>query len=299
MYIGGRRCTEAWRFVESVRADKKQIPLERISAKKWEEYYGKLLSEDRPQFSEKYTPNIIIDGEPIEIQTNMVEKAIKNMKNRKASGPGGIAAEMLKNGTKKLKEMVTQLLNKCINENNIPKEWKIGYMSSLLKKGDPRKCENYRGITVTSTFSRLYGRVLRDLVEAEYATIEAEEQNGFRAGRSCMDNLFCLKQLIEKKISTGRDLHLLFIDLTKAYDNVPVRELWKALENTNISCRVINAIQELYRDTKIKIKIGRSTSKGFNTSKGLKQGCCLSPTLFKIYIEHSLRTWKKNARAWG
>lgn len=298
MCIGGRRCTEAWRFVNNIRADKKQIPLEQISAKKWEEYYGKLLSEDRPQFIEEQT-NITVDGEPIEITIDMVQKAIKNMKNGKASGPGDVAAEMLKNGTIKLNEMITKLLNKCINENKVPKEWKMGFMSSIFKKGDPRKCENYRGITVTSTFSRLYGRVLRDLVETEYELIEAEEQNGFRAGRSCMDNIFCLKQLMEKKISTGRELHLLFIDLAKAYDNVPIQRLWKALENTNISTRVIKAIKELYRDTKIKMKMGESISNGISTSKGLKQGCCLSPTLFKIYIEHSLRTWKRKCKGMG
>jgi len=47
-----------------------------------------------------------------------------------------------------------------------------------------------------------------------------EEQAGFRAGRSCNDNTFVLKQLIEKQLSVRKEVQLLFIDL-KAYDDFP------------------------------------------------------------------------------
>jgi hypothetical protein len=46
--------------------------------------------------------------------------------------------------------------------------------------------------------------------------MEMEEQSGFRVGRSCIDNIFCITQMIEKKKATNRELYLLFIDLTKA-----------------------------------------------------------------------------------
>ncbi|XP_030751044.1 uncharacterized protein LOC115878641 [Sitophilus oryzae] len=34
-------------------------------------------------------------------------------------------------------------------------------------------------------------------------------------------------------------------------------------------------------------------------NKGLKQGCCLSPTLFKIYLEQALKTWKRKCEQMG
>ena len=45
-----------------------------------------------------------------------------------------------------------------------------------------------------------------------------EEQSGFRAGRSCTDNLFVLQQILEKRISRNLSTHLIFVDLEKAYD---------------------------------------------------------------------------------
>lgn len=68
-------------------------------------------------------------------------------------------------------------------------------MSSLHKEGDKQQCENYKGITVTPTSSRLYGRILQDRIEIEYDGEESEEQIGFWANRSCIDNIFCIKQI--------------------------------------------------------------------------------------------------------
>lgn len=60
---------------------------------------------------------------------------------------------------------------------------------------------------MTSTLSRLYGRIICDLLEQEYGEQEEEEQSRFRAGRTCRDNIFCLKQLIEKTSATNQSNH--------------------------------------------------------------------------------------------
>ena len=72
--------------------------------------------------------------------------------------------------------------------------------------------------------------------------MEMEEQSGFRVGRSCVDNIFCITQMIEKKKATNRQLYLIFIDLTKAYDSVPLNKLWEILDKSTIIRRLIEAI---------------------------------------------------------
>jgi hypothetical protein len=61
-------------------------------------------------------------------------------------------------------------------------------------------------ISVTSTFSRIYGRILAKLVELEHKDMEMEEQACFRTGRSCVDNIFRITQIIEEKKFTNREL---------------------------------------------------------------------------------------------
>jgi len=58
-------------------------------------------------------------------------------------------------------------------------------------------------------------------------------------------------------------LYLLFVDLEKAYDSVPLKNLQKALEHYNISNSIIRAIKRLYENSFSKIKIGKQLPSEF------------------------------------
>ena len=107
--------------------------------------------------------------------------------------------------------MLTWVINRCLNGEDIPQQWKVAYISSVHKKGSKKDCSNYRSISV---ISRLYGKILRDLIEEENK--DEEEQSGFQTGRLYTDNIFCVKQVIEKRNATNQETHLLFLVLTKA-----------------------------------------------------------------------------------
>jgi len=96
--------------------------------------------------------------------------------------------------------MLTWVINRCLNGKEAPQQWKVAYISSIHKKGSKKDCANYSGISVTSVMSRLYGKILGDLTEEEN---KYEEQSGFQTGRSCTDNIFCMKQVIEKRNATN------------------------------------------------------------------------------------------------
>jgi hypothetical protein len=48
--------------------------------------------------------------------------------------------------------------------------------------------------------------------------ITGDYQNGFRDGRSVIDNIFALKIINEKILEYKQSVHYLFIDFQKAYD---------------------------------------------------------------------------------
>jgi len=73
--------------------------------------------------------------------------------------------------------------------------------------------------------------------------MKIEEQSGFLVGRSRIDKIFCITHTIEIKKATNRVLHLLFIDLTKAYDSVPLNKLWETLYKSTVIARLIEAIK--------------------------------------------------------
>jgi hypothetical protein len=100
-------------------------------------------------------------------------------------------------------------------------------------------------------------------LEHELSQIETEEQAGFRAGRSTIDHIFCLKQLIEKKMAVDQPLHLPFVDLEKAYDSAPLQNLRKALQHYSISNSIIRAIKRFMKTLFPKLKQGNNFLQGF------------------------------------
>lgn len=159
-------------------------------------------------------------------------------------------------------------------------------------------CTNYRGISVIPSIARLFSSILSKKIEKEISSL-SEEQSGFRLGRSCLDNIHCLRQIIEKCKSRNVDLYLTFIDLEKAYDSVPRSKLWEAMRRVNIKEKWINIVKKLYKNTEAKIKIGKMVTQNILVNKGLKQGCGLSPILFNIYLEQALHTWYKKCSGMG
>jgi len=101
------------------------------------------------------------------VSEERVRKVVRELKNVKSCGPKGVYAEMLKHGTDKLIKMLTWVIDRCLNGEEAAQQWKVAYISSIHKKGSKKDCSNYRGISVMSVMSRLYGKILIDLIEEE------------------------------------------------------------------------------------------------------------------------------------
>jgi len=119
-----------------------------------------------------------------------------------------------------------------------------------------------------------------------------DAQCGFRKGRSCIDAIFTVQQIMEKRRKHNLPLILLFIDYEKAYDNVSRGKLWEIMDN-EIPNYLLNTIKCIYRNTKFRIKLNDGIfSELIYTKKGVRQGCGLSPVLFNIYINKIVHKFK-------
>jgi len=64
------------------------------------------------------------------------------------------------------------------------------------------------------------------------------------------DAIFILRQLSEKTIKEGRNIHLCFIDMEKAFDRINREDIWKILNSRGIPNGIIQGIQSFYVETK-------------------------------------------------
>jgi hypothetical protein len=96
-----------------------------------------------------------------------------------------------------------------------------------------------------------------------------EEQIGFRRGRSCIDNVFILKQIIEKRREFNLETHMAFLDLEKAFDRVNRNQLWQILNRRGIPYHLIEVIKNLYKHTGVQIDTGRKILDKISVNQGV------------------------------
>ena len=106
----------------------------------------------------------------------------------------------------------------------------------IFKKGDKTDPANYRGITLLSTSLKLLTKIIAK--EITSITPTNEEQQGFRKNRSTTNALFIFRQLVEKSIEYSNPVHLYFVDLTRAFDRVQLKDVITILENSNMPERI-------------------------------------------------------------
>lgn len=192
-------------------------------------------------------------------------------------------------------EVIKVLYNRIWKEQKIPEDWEVGILVPLYKKGDNKECKSYRGITLLSTMLKIYERILEKRLKVITEIQLDEAQCGFRKGRGVQDNIFTLKQLIEK-YTDDDNIYVAFIDIEKAFDCVPRDWIWKCLSKRGINSKLKNAIASIYRRTRNYVRVGGMQSEEFLTKEGLRQGGVLSPTLFNIVLDDILKEIKKQTR---
>ena len=156
-----------------------------------------------------------------------IRTGLTKMKKRKTQGPDDISVEAwIALGNKNVKFLVNYF-NRLLQREKMPDEWRRSVLLPLYKgKGDIRECGNYRRIKLMSHAMKLWESVIESRIRKE-VTI-TEQQFGFMPGRSTADAIFCLKMWLEKWTERQKAVHCAFIDLKKAYDRVPRKELWNA-----------------------------------------------------------------------
>lgn len=198
-----------------------------------------------------------------------IEVEIKMLKNNKAPGEDSIISELLKNGGQKLIQEIWDLLKEIWKTEGIRQEWNLSIICPIYKKGDPMDVKNYRGISLLNTAYKILSNTLLNRLRPYANNIIGEYQSGFMSGRSTIDHIFTLKQVIEKYHEFNRPLHLIFIDFKQAYDSVQRTEIWRSLKLLGVPSKLISMMKVSTEGARCAVKFGHEKSEEFQTTTGL------------------------------
>ena len=181
----------------------------------------------------------IPDEEHHPILREEVEAAVKTLKMGKSAGVDNIPAELVQAGGEATIDILTTVCNKIWKTGEWPTTWTQSLVITFPKKGNLQLWQNYRTISLISHPSKVMLKIILNRLQPQAEEIIAEEQAGFRAGRSTTEQIFNLRILGEKYLQHQQNLYNVFIDFKKAFDRVWHEALWATMRKYNINASII------------------------------------------------------------
>ena len=126
---------------------------------------------------------------------------------------------------------------------------------------------------------------LQQYINPELPDVQSE----FRKGRGTRDQIANICWIMEKAREFQKNICFCFIDYAKAFDCVNHKKLWKILKEMGIPDHLTCLLRNLYASQEATVRTGHGTTDWFQIGNGVRQGCMLSPCLFNLYAEYTMR----------
>ena len=261
---------------------------------RWQRYCKDMFTDSSAQTERKNNVIINMEQEPLRSE---VEWAIKSLKDGKSPGCDEITAEMIKASGDPGIGYYHKVCLEIWKTGEWPIDWKRSVFIILPKKGDLKHCSNHRTISLISHASKIILKIIMKRLEAISKTEVSKTQAGFRKERGTRDHIFNLRTIIEKFREIDGNLHICFIDYSKAFDCVLHEQLWSTLKSMGVHPNITRLIEGLYIGQQAAVRLECGTSSWFPVCKGVRQGCILSPHLFSLYTESIMREVEHDPRS--
>ena len=283
------------------------LPLAHCEMEELEMEYGKLYqavpTTGEPLRGPVGTAWEIPDSIPEEEE---IRQALKPLRRGKASGPSRVRVDHLKDWMQDYEAgmaMEARMeaipgpvleggLHRMLVVVLVQEVFRMGQVPSMFRQAvlvliPKQEATKYRGIALLEALYKLCSSVInwRIVWNADWH----DGVHGFCRRRGCTMAIIEAKFLAQKAQSEGKLLYQVFLDLTKAYNTVARDCLFLLLEDYGLGPRWRAVLQATWTDSVLVPKKGGRYGQMIFTSRGVRQGDIISPTLFNIIIDAILR----------
>jgi hypothetical protein len=228
-----------------------------------------------------------LDDPPTAVE---VEKAIGQLRAKRAPGGNGIPAEAFKLGGSELIAMLVRVYKDCWptdpnSRASLFQNWREAEVFTLYKgKGCRNDPNNYRGIFLLDVAGKILAKVINNRLRPLVEKTLSESQFGFRPHRSTAQSIFLLKQMQQAARYKGENLVVAFVDLAKAFDSLPRQVIWDCLAQMGVPPRLLAVIRDFHEGAR-----GKVETEVFGMERGVRQGCILGPVLFNVVYHYIVK----------
>lgn len=227
-----------------------------------------------------------------------VRDVLQHLNVSKASGPDLINPRLLREAADQLSYPLSKFYNHLIQKGRFPSAWKIANVIPVFKKDDRTVLNNYRPISLLSILGKSLERCVHKYIYNYCIShrILTPLQSGFIHGDSTTYQLIDIYNSFIEAVDSGKEVRVVFCDISKAFDRVWHQGLLHKLKSIGISGTLFNWFKDYLENRKQRVVINGQASSLQVVKAGVPQGSILGPLLFLIYINDIVETLNCNVR---
>jgi len=203
---------------------------------------------------------------------------------RTALGPDGIHPWLIGHAPEPAIRVLARVFDFLWVNGVLPTQWKVANLFVLYKgAGDRSRADSYRPISLTSVVCKLYERLILARMVASFHLDPA--QAGFRAGFSCLDQVYQVVDRVYDAFDRLSEVDYAFLDLSKAFDRVWHAGLLHKLRVRGASPQMWLFWRSFLSGRSFRVAQGGCFSDSFPVTAGVPQGAVVSPMAFCLFID--------------
>ena len=224
--------------------------------------------------------------ESYEIGVEDVRKKLSILNPNKSPGSDNLHPSILREMKNVLDKPLTMLYQETLTTGMIPDDWKHAKVTAIFKKGEKKKPNNYRPVSLTSIPCKVMELIILDQImkHMKRNNLFSNKQFGFLDGRSTVLQLLIVLDKWTRTIDEGGSIDCIYCDFKKAFDKVPHKQLLKKIEGYGIRGEILGWIKAFLSDRTQQVIVNGETSQCKEVISGIPQGSVLGPLLFVIFI---------------
>ena len=214
-----------------------------------------------------------------------VSSALLGMARRKAPGLDGLPVEFYVKFWDVLGPDLVSVLNSCLDSGSLALSQRRGIISLSFKKGDRLHPHNSQPITLLNVDYKLASRAIAGQLLKVIHLVVAKEQRCGVPGRFTGENVALLRDVADYASSSGTSVAILSLDQEKAFNRVDWSFMRSTLCTMGFGPSFISWVDLFYHRVQSAVNVNGYLSSFFRLSRGVRQGCPLSPLLYVLVSE--------------